>query len=507
VCRLLGWIAPEHARKIRAGKIPLRDLAAGEFILFNSYAMCGLVTPISSFFLLLLEEFGLQLHYLTPHSVLLVAVFAHFMEMFMGVRPCTTIFRYFYTLVGTGRSKREVGAYYFKLRHGMANSYISAFSSSKWEDWREGWVIAEADPHNRLELPTEGPQSDRSTWKAKPSMPEELVPVLNRVKELARGGLTSMMVLGDFLKRRIAPLQQLTRMAYMYKRSNDCCKIARGPGTDFTRVELEVAIRGMTGDAFSPESLVLPSGVKALCEDQALRSSVLASMPTLDEGSLAVRQQGGDPNRGIHIPSTSPNRQQRASQGPRGPSPGGPAPAGKGKDKVAVPKHRHKDNVGAAPTRRDDEAQGAAPARSSQAEGSKSQRLQRGDGSFVGEPAPKRQKTAEAERQSRAPPPPPQRQQPERRPVGSAAAFSGTADSSAAIDVAASSYTTTAGAEAANPAPAAKSASGWGPPPKVRGILGGNKGPPNRPGRLGVVRFRVSGLPWNFLFLHLSSGP
>jgi hypothetical protein len=60
------------------------------------------------------------------------------MEMFMGVRPCTTIFRHFYALVGTGRSKREVDAYYFQLRHGMACSYISAFSSAKWEDWREG---------------------------------------------------------------------------------------------------------------------------------------------------------------------------------------------------------------------------------------------------------------------------------------------------------------------------------------------------------------------------------
>jgi hypothetical protein len=134
VRRLFGWTAPERAGKIRAGKIPLCDLAAGEFILFNSYAMCGLVPPISSFFLLLLEEFGLQLHHLTPHSILLVAVFAHFMVMFVGVRPCTAIFRHFYALVGIGRSKREVGAYYFQLQHGMANSYIRVFSSSKWED-------------------------------------------------------------------------------------------------------------------------------------------------------------------------------------------------------------------------------------------------------------------------------------------------------------------------------------------------------------------------------------
>jgi hypothetical protein len=120
-----------------------------------------------------------------------------------------------------------------------------------------------------------------------------------------------------------------------------------------------------------------------------MRSAVLASMPTLDEGGLAVRQVGGDPNRGIHIPGTLPARQQRTDQGPGGPSHGGSAPAGKGKGKEPKPVCRHKQNVGATTTRRHDEARGVATARSSQEEGSRSWRLQRGDGSFVGEPAPK----------------------------------------------------------------------------------------------------------------------
>jgi hypothetical protein len=38
---------------------PLGDLTAGEFVLFVSYLSCGLALPISPFFLLLLEEFGL----------------------------------------------------------------------------------------------------------------------------------------------------------------------------------------------------------------------------------------------------------------------------------------------------------------------------------------------------------------------------------------------------------------------------------------------------------------
>jgi hypothetical protein len=85
---------------------------------------------------LLLEEFGLQLQHLTPHSILLALVFVHFMEMFVGVRPCVTMFKHFYALVGSGRSKCAIGTYYLQLRHGMSSSYISAFSNAKWEDWR-----------------------------------------------------------------------------------------------------------------------------------------------------------------------------------------------------------------------------------------------------------------------------------------------------------------------------------------------------------------------------------
>jgi hypothetical protein len=58
---LLGWSAPGLAERIRVGTVPLGDLAAGEFMLFTSYISCGLALPISPFFLLLLEEFGLQL--------------------------------------------------------------------------------------------------------------------------------------------------------------------------------------------------------------------------------------------------------------------------------------------------------------------------------------------------------------------------------------------------------------------------------------------------------------
>jgi hypothetical protein len=81
---LLGWSVPELTGRIRAGADPLGDLAAGEFVLFTFYISYGLALPISPFFLLLLEEFGLQLQHLTPYSILQAAIFVHLSEMFIG---------------------------------------------------------------------------------------------------------------------------------------------------------------------------------------------------------------------------------------------------------------------------------------------------------------------------------------------------------------------------------------------------------------------------------------
>jgi hypothetical protein len=107
VRRMLGWGSPTFAGRIRAVTTPLGDLAAGEFMLFVSYLFCGLALSISSFFMLLLEEFGLQLQHHMPHSILQVAIFVHFCEMFMGVAACTSLFRQFFELVRYGKGKDE----------------------------------------------------------------------------------------------------------------------------------------------------------------------------------------------------------------------------------------------------------------------------------------------------------------------------------------------------------------------------------------------------------------
>jgi hypothetical protein len=52
-------------------------------------------------------------------------------------------------------------------------------------------------------------------------------------------------------------------------------------------------VGGITGETFVPEFLILPQNILALCDDPGLRTAILATLLTLDESGVAVRQTGG----------------------------------------------------------------------------------------------------------------------------------------------------------------------------------------------------------------------
>jgi len=139
--------------------------------------------------------------------------------------------------------------------------------------------------------------------------------MLDKIRSLAESGLTSWHVLRDFVKRRIAPLKQRPRPAWSFTGLNDCSRTHRGEGSDLTQEALEVLVRNVTGDAFIPENLILPQCIVHLCEDPA-RVAVLATLPTLDDGGLAPRQTGGDPNRGLRIPGATGDQATVSVAGP-----------------------------------------------------------------------------------------------------------------------------------------------------------------------------------------------
>jgi hypothetical protein len=371
---LLGWSTPGLAGRIRAGAAPLGDLTVGEFVLFTSYISCELALLISPFFLLLLEEFGLQLQHLTPHSILQAVIFIHLCEMFVGVAPCTSLFRHFFVLVKSGKTRDHISAYYFQTRPDAAVVYIPTLGGARWENWRSDWVIASAEANERLVLPSNGPALDHKLWRTKSSLAPEFLPVLDRIKALSMGGLTSMHVVGDLLKCRIAPLQRRPRLCCWFTGPNDIGRIQRGPGIDLSWDELEVLVGGITGETFVPESLILPQGIPALCDDLGLRTAILATLPTLDESGMAVRQTGGrDPLLGILISDAQA---------------GGPQPAGAARSATPVVASSPLDKGKGATS--GTSAGAPAPGSSGGLEEERRRWLRRADGSLITEPPQKR---------------------------------------------------------------------------------------------------------------------
>jgi hypothetical protein len=62
----------------------------------------------------LLEHYGLQLQHLSPHFITLVAIFTHFCEMFVWVRPSVRLFWQFRVLRPVNRQPPHLDGYYFQ---------------------------------------------------------------------------------------------------------------------------------------------------------------------------------------------------------------------------------------------------------------------------------------------------------------------------------------------------------------------------------------------------------
>jgi hypothetical protein len=65
----------------------------------------------------------------------------------------------------------------------------------------------QVDTHDRLVIPAAAPTLNRAEWGKDPGLESGFDLVLDRIQYLVESGLTSLMVMHNFLSRRLAPLQ------------------------------------------------------------------------------------------------------------------------------------------------------------------------------------------------------------------------------------------------------------------------------------------------------------
>ena len=113
----------------------------GEIVGFLPFFERGLGLPCSNFFSGLLYYYGIQLHPLTPNSLVHISIFVHLCEAFLGIEPHFKLFRLFFHLKPQPSSTRldVVGGAGIQLRQRMDRVYIPYKLSHKVVDWKPKW--------------------------------------------------------------------------------------------------------------------------------------------------------------------------------------------------------------------------------------------------------------------------------------------------------------------------------------------------------------------------------
>ena len=109
-----------------------------EIVLFKAFVERSLAIPACDFLRCLLFFWGIQLHHLTPNSILHIAIFVQLCEAFLGIYPHFDLFKSLFSLnpCPNLRSIARVGGADLQFRSGMAEKYIPYSLRRQIGDWK-----------------------------------------------------------------------------------------------------------------------------------------------------------------------------------------------------------------------------------------------------------------------------------------------------------------------------------------------------------------------------------
>ena len=139
----LGLLQDQGVIQWRAGEgedYPMEGTL--ETVVFRDFMERGLALPVSEFFYALLQFWGIQLHHLTPHSILHLSIFTHFCEAFLGILPHFHLFQHFFTIVPVSNSTKPaiVGGCELVLRPEARDEYMAYDLAGKGAEWKKNLV-------------------------------------------------------------------------------------------------------------------------------------------------------------------------------------------------------------------------------------------------------------------------------------------------------------------------------------------------------------------------------
>jgi hypothetical protein len=209
-------------------KAPVPVPNPSEIVMLKSHVERGLSMPPSLFFTNLLKFYGLQLHHISPNSLVSVAGYAALCEGYLGIRPRVDLFQLFFSVRANYEddgSLRTCGTVCFLPRRSKEYPFIMPLDSAI--GWRGSWfyMADKPAPSQARGLPPfkNVAAESRDSWTAVND--ESATPYVKllarRIAKLSVDGLKGIDTINCWISRRIQPLQHRNSLMHEYTGAND----------------------------------------------------------------------------------------------------------------------------------------------------------------------------------------------------------------------------------------------------------------------------------------------
>jgi hypothetical protein len=238
--------------------------------MFLAFLLCGFSLPAHEFLRGLLFVYGVQLHQLTPNSLLHIACFVTLCESFLGIEPHFLLWRSIFRLrpnVALAR-KPELGGAVVSVR--PEAQYFEFSMAASVQGWRTKWFYIKdrkSSPEDEYGLPPFDASQEvkkLASWDTLPSdaEAEEILPLLSRIKALKGGqggALSGMQLMAFFIQHRVQPLQHRLTRLWNYSGLEDPTRISEDLISkedvnkrvrNLTKLTKEHAVVDLTADFF-----------------------------------------------------------------------------------------------------------------------------------------------------------------------------------------------------------------------------------------------------------------
>ncbi|KAK1632330.1 hypothetical protein QYE76_006645 [Lolium multiflorum] len=219
---------------------------------FVDHLIRGLSAPIHDFLRGLLFVYGIQLHQLTPNSILHISIFITLCECFLGIAPNWALWKRIFCLRRNGahNATYNIGGVVICVRTDV--DYFDVKFPDSVQGWRKRWLYIHEESANSVEhniVPFDGNAKiqRRYSWDAEASEEEKKATeaLMSRIHQLqnTRGKeLSGVQITAYFLRIRVQPLQARKNPLWTYSGANDANRLSN----DLSVKDLEKLIRRIT---------------------------------------------------------------------------------------------------------------------------------------------------------------------------------------------------------------------------------------------------------------------